>query len=278
MPETDDSLDLLVDAVTSSAKYRNVSQDLVRAIGAQELAKGVSRKMAVKATKNKLHQVGAAYQVKQIDFARALDRLQTADSAAELQQVCRDIMGAHASTRERLPILEDFFSTCLGNIVPPRSVIDIACGLNPLARSWMPLADNVSYHAYDIYADMMQFLQDYMGLAKINGRAEVRDVIHTPPRETADLALLLKTLPCLEQIERGASARLLDALQARYLLVSYPVSSLGGRQKGMVATYDTQFAALAAGRPWVTRRFLFETELAFLVDTLDTRENHVAER
>lgn len=267
MPETTEVLDSLVDAVAASAKYRNVSQDLIRAIGAQELAKGVSRKTAVKATKNKLHQIGAAYQVRPLNFALALERLQATASAVEWRQVCRDIMGAHASTRERLPILDVFYDTCLSDLAAPRSVIDVACGLNPLARSWMPLPGDVTYHAYDIYADMMQFLQDYMALAQIEGRAEVRDVIHNPPREEADLVLLLKTLPCLEQIEKGASARLLDALQARYLLISYPVSSLSGRQKGMVATYDTQFAALAADRNWATRRFVFETELAYLVDT-----------
>ena len=272
MPETTDLLDLLVDDVAASAKYRNVSQDLIRAIGAQELAKGVSRKTAVKATKSKLHQVGAAYQVRSVNFAQALERLQAAASAAEWQHVCRDIMGAHASTRERLPILDQFFATCLESVAPVQSVIDIACGLNPLARSWMPLPDGVTYRAYDIYADMMQFLQDYLDLAHIEGRAEVRDVIHNPPREAADLVLLLKTLPCLEQIEKGASARLVDALRARYLLISYPVSSLSGRKKGMVATYDAQFATLSADRNWVTRRFVFETELAFLVDT---QGNHV---
>jgi 16S rRNA (guanine(1405)-N(7))-methyltransferase len=82
-----------------------------------------------------------------------------------------------------------------------------------------------------------------------------------------DLALLLKTLPCLEQAEKGASARLLDAINARHLVISYPVASLGGRQKGMFDTYEEQFAALAEGRGWSTQRFLFDSELAFIVDT-----------
>jgi 16S rRNA (guanine(1405)-N(7))-methyltransferase len=176
-------------------------------------------------------------------------------------------MRLHASTRERLPVLDEFYQTVLQGVPAPRRVLDIACGLNPMASSWMPLADDVSYLAYDIYGDMMLFLQAYLRLAGLDGRAEVRDVIHDPPQETADLALLLKTLPCLEQVQKGAATHLLDAIQARYLLISYPVSSLGGRQKGMVATYDAQFAALIAGRNWTTRRVLFTTELVFLVDT-----------
>jgi 16S rRNA (guanine(1405)-N(7))-methyltransferase len=267
MSESGKDLNSLVEALASTTKYKNVSPELVRNIGARELAKGVSLKTAVKATKGKLHQVGGAYQAGQIDYDSALQSLRSAASPEAWRTNCRQIMSLHASTRERLSILEQFYQTVLTHIPSPHRVLDIACGLNPLAVSWMPLAGDVSYNAYDIYSDMMQFIGDFMQLAKLNGRAEMRDVIHNPPQETADLALLLKTLPCLEQIEKGVSSRLLDSIQARYLLISYPVSSLGGRQKGMVATYDAQFAALLEGRLWTVRRFLFSSELAFLVDT-----------
>jgi 16S rRNA (guanine(1405)-N(7))-methyltransferase len=61
------------------------------------------------------------------------------------------------------------------------------------------------------------------------------------------------------------TTRLLDGLQADFLLLSYPVHSLGGRSKGMRATYEKHFAALAAERQWQARCFEFETELAYLI-------------
>ena len=131
----------------------------------------------------------------------------------------------------------------------------------------MPFSAPVKYTAYDIYADTMRFIQAFMALASIDGRAAVRDVLDDPPTEPVDLALVLKTLPCLEQLDKLASATLLDALQARYLLISYPVTSLGGRRKGMLANYDAHFRALAAGRSWSVRKFEFSSELAFLVET-----------
>jgi 16S rRNA (guanine(1405)-N(7))-methyltransferase len=267
MSDNEKALDSLVESIAATTKYKNVSPQLVRNIGARELAKGVSLKTAVKSTKGKLHQVGGAYQVGRIDYDAALQTLRAASSAEDWRKGCREIMSLHASTRERLPILDDFYPSILSDIAPSQRVLDIACGLNPLAASWMPLAGNAQYLAYDIYSDMMQFMGDYMQLARLDGRAEVRDVIHNPPSETVDLALLLKTLPCLEQIEKGASERLLDTIRARYLLISYPVSSLGRRHKGMIHTYDTQFAALLEGRNWTARRYLFSSELAFLVDT-----------
>ncbi|MCZ7669973.1 MAG: 16S rRNA methyltransferase [Chloroflexi bacterium] len=193
-------------------------------MGAAELARRRSYKEALKATKNKLHQVGGAYQDAKIDYDKALLTLKTAQQ--ETNGIQRDalveIMRLHTSTRERLPILDRFYADTLAGLPPIHTVMDIACGLNPLAQSWMPLAEDATYLAYDIYADMMAFLGDYLALAGIPGQAEVRDVAAQPPTEPVDLALLLKTLPVLAQIDKTAVPRLLDCLQARYLLISFP--------------------------------------------------------
>ena len=49
-------LDQLVDAVLASRKYKSISQDLIKNLGSQELAKHHTLKEAIKAIKNKLHQ------------------------------------------------------------------------------------------------------------------------------------------------------------------------------------------------------------------------------
>jgi 16S rRNA (guanine(1405)-N(7))-methyltransferase len=172
----------------------------------------------------------------------------------------------HASTRERLAILDEFYSQTLATLPPIRSVLDIACGLNPLARPWMPFSNQVEYMANDIYADLIAFIGEFMRIAGIKGTAELRNVIDDPPTRPVDLALILKTLPILEQVDKSAVPRLLDAIQARYLLISYPVHSLGGRSKGMAQAYEAHFQALAAGRDWRVQRFVFATEVAFFVE------------
>lgn len=259
-------LDELTITITTSSKYKHVSPDLVRALGAIELAKRPSLKMAIKATKNKLHQVGGAYLDGTPNYDKGLALLAaSADDPEALRAACREIMRWHASTQERLPILDDFYTTILADLPPIKSVLDLACGLNPLAWPWMPFDQQTPYQAYDIYANGMAFVEAFMGIVGVNGRATVRDILHDPPTEPVDLAFILKTLPCLEQIDKQASTHLLDALQARYLLISYPAASLSGRNKGMVATYDAHFQNLATGRNWHIQRHLFPTELTFLV-------------
>ncbi|CUS04654.2 Ribosomal RNA methyltransferase [Candidatus Promineifilum breve] len=264
-------LEELVAAVLAAAKYRHVSPDFVRAVGARELAIRPNLKAAIKATKNVLHQAGGAFQDAPIDYARALARLQEAaavdpsPAAEPLRAACRAIMAGHTSTRERLPILDTFFATTLAAVPPLGRVLDVACGLNPLARPWMPLPPTAEYVAYDIYGDQIDFLNHAFALLGYPGRAEVRDVIGRPPSEPADVALVLKTLPCLEAVDRHAPARLLDTLDTPLLLVSFPAQSLGGRRKGMAAHYEARFMQLVNERGWLAERFEFQTELAFLV-------------
>jgi 16S rRNA (guanine(1405)-N(7))-methyltransferase len=259
-----DQLDKLVQAVQESRKYRHVSPALVRAVGARELAVRPRLKEAVKGTKNKLHQVGGAYFEAVIDYERALTDLETATSLPDT--LCQ-IMALHSSTRERLPILDQFYTTILANLPPIHSLHDLACGLNPLARSWLPLPETAVYHASDIYADMVEFLNRVMGQLGWPGQATVRDLPTDPPTEPVDLALLLKAVPCLDQLGREVVPRLLDSLPANYWLISFPVYSLGGRSKGMVETYEGRFMELMNGRSWTYQRLHFETELAFLVTT-----------
>jgi 16S rRNA (guanine(1405)-N(7))-methyltransferase len=262
----DSMLDRLVEKVTASSGYRGIARELIASVGTRELAKRRSLKEAVKATKSKLHQVAGAYFPQQ-EYARWLAMLQEASSQGreELKSACREVMRQHASTRERLPILDDFYARTLGDLPPPRRVLDLGCGLNPLAIPWMPLASDAEYCAYDVYPDLAAFLTACLPLLGVHGTAGVADLTAAPPSEPADVALLLKLLPPLERLDPIAPARLLDALNAEYLLVSYPVHSLGGRRKGMVATYDAQMERRLTGKGWRVVRFEFATELVFRI-------------
>ena len=273
-------LDRLVEAVRVGARYRAISEPLARSIGARELAKQRSLKEAVKATRNKLHQVAGAY-IEEPRYAAWLAELRAAwegDAGVDedmRRAALRRIMARHASTRERLPILDQFYAQTLATLGPIRSVLDLACGLNPLALDWLPLAAEATYDVCDIYDDLTAFLNAYFALEQTHRRpglraiAETRDVLASPPTQRVQLALLLKAIPCLEQLEKTAGERLLRAIQADHLLVSFPTHSLGGRQKGMAQSYEERFHELLEGTgigagAQVTR-FSFATELAFLV-------------
>lgn len=263
---TPSPIDRLIAAVRESPKYRAVSVDLVRAIGQRELAARRNLKEAIKATKNTLHQVAGAYLDGRAHYETWLETLAAhAGDPQRFRQDCVEIMGCHASTRERLPILDEFYTVTLGKIAPVRSVLDIACGFHPLAIPWMPLAPEATYIACDIYSDLMAFLERFSALAGVRGQAEVRDVATSPPPQQAELALLLKALPPLEQLDKTAGLNLLRTIRADYLLVSFPTRSLGGRNRSMEENYEARFRDQIRSESWEVERFVFPTELCFLI-------------
>jgi len=264
----DDQLENLVSIVLKSPRYRSVCADLVRNIGRRELSKRRNLKKAVKATKNKLHQIGGAYFLVRPSYAAWLEKLQKARKAADeglFRRTCLEIMGHHYSTRERLKVLDRFYAGIFSLLPPIHSIMDIGCGLHPLSIPWMPLEGRPKYCAYDIYEDLAGFLNSYMTLVNVEGFAEARDVVQNPPRIKADLAFLLNAIPCLEQIERSAGLKVLEQTNADFLAVSFPVKSLGGREKGMREYYEARFSKLTGKKDWTSQRLEFKSELVFLV-------------
>ncbi len=257
-----EALEALITTVLTSGKYAQLAPDFVRAVATDQLRRHPKHKDALKATKNKLHQVAAAYFDGKFAYGRWLAQLAETPSP-ERRAACRAIMAQHASTRERLPILDDLFAALTARLPPIRSVLDIACGLNPLCALWLP--DLVRYDAYDLYQDLAAFLNGFFRLIGVQGTAHAHDVLSNPPMQHADLALLMKALPCLAQFDGAATERLLERLNADHLVVTFPARSLGGRAKGMVENYSARFESLMAGRGWQTERLLFASEVVFMV-------------
>ena len=265
---SDTSKDKLIEKVQANRKYARINQDLVQRLVVEVVEKGLSGRTAVKAVRNKLHQVGGAYFNQNIDYSdleNALSGLPADFHADEIFQFCRESMRMHASTSERLPILEDFFRTCLEPIAPVSSILDLACGLNPLALPWMPLADDCVYHACDIYEDMLDFIRRFFDYFSLKGMVFPCDLIAHIPQKQVQVAFILKSIPCLEQMDKTIGLRLLDAVKAEHILISFPVRSLGGKQKGMLDFYAQHFSEMIANTPWKVKEFSFSTELAYLV-------------
>jgi len=138
----------------------------------------------------------------------------------------------------------------------------------------MGLPANTRYLALDIDAARTEFVNRCLALAGREPLARCQDILTYPPQDEADpstssgpsVALLLKMSPSLEQQQAGATLRLLALIRAPFVVVSFAVKSLGGREKGMMAHYRRQFAGWLEGRPWAVEQLALETELVFVVE------------
>jgi 16S rRNA (guanine(1405)-N(7))-methyltransferase len=268
MVDFEEQLDHLIASVQLGDKYKQISPQLVRNIGKTELVKRGNLKEAIKATRSKLHQIGSAFQEKSIPYSKWIEELRQIPPHLDNPQTLKFIkscLPAHSSTCERLPIVEKFFHETLASIAPVTSILDLACGLNPLSIPWMPVSPDCSYYGFDIYVDMVDFVNRFLKHFSIKSSLRVVDLTREIPQEKAQVAFLLKTIPCLEQLDKTAAYRLLNGLQTPNILVSFPVRSLGGHSKGMVSNYESHFNELVEGLDWNITRFQYADELAFLI-------------
>jgi 16S rRNA (guanine(1405)-N(7))-methyltransferase len=245
--------------LAAAPKYRNISPETLDRVASWASVRYRSDKEILKAAKRKLHQVYAAYLT-----SKAAARLgELVASQQEPRDTCRQAMSYHASTTERLPILEELYGRIFAVTGVPQRVLDLACGLHPFGLPWMGLPEDATYQAMDIDCELMALLGGFFPNQLVS---ECRDILVRPPEEPADLAFLLKAVPCLEQQERGASLRLLRALRVGHAVVSFPVHSLGGRSKGMEEHYAAMAEDLIAklGSDFVALRY--PSEIFYVVE------------
>ena len=254
--------------VCKNKRYQFIEEGLIRNIISSELTKGRSKKETVKQVRAKLHQIGGAYQEPSIpyqDWSDELHQLQSDLGSPELINFCQSCMSFHRSTKERLPILPSFYSKLFSEIGPIHSIMDLACGLNPLTLPWMNLPNNFEYFACDIYSDMIGFLNTFFAHTNTTGTAFLCDLSTSTPDQQVDVVFAFKTIPCLEQVDKKIGLRLLSGINAPNIFVSFPVQSLGGHEKGMRSNYRQHFLDLIDGTNWKVKEYLFSTELVFLI-------------
>lgn len=260
-------IEAIVSAIKQSKKYQDTNEETIRELATDAVTKYKKTKQAEKAVRRQLHSIMAPY-LGDPDYETAAARLTTAFNSSDktlVKAVCRDIMHHHLSTRERLPLLERFYREIFAVTGVPHAILDIACGLNPLALPWMGLTLPIKYYAYDIHEQRIDFLNHFFILQALPPLARLQDVALDFPQERADVALFLKEMPRFERNYHGLGRPLLQAIRARHLVISFPtVSTHGGRD--LTGRYRTFFQELVAGNEWATTELLFPGELVFCID------------
>jgi 16S rRNA (guanine(1405)-N(7))-methyltransferase len=272
---TNDEIEQLIDSLKQSRKYGATHEATIRELVLAESGHYKKAKQVEKAVRKRLHSIMAPY-LGDPEYERATRELTAVfatNDPAQIKACCHDLLHDHLSTRERLPILDDFYRQIFAVTGRPRSLLDIACGLNPLAYRWMGLAgapEPVHFYAYDIHAPRIDLINHYFGLEGLPALARLQDVAIDPPQETADLALFLKELPRFARNYGSDLARtFLHSLNVRWLVVSFPtVSTHGGRS--LVERYRDYFNELI-DPAWPVTELLFDSELVMIAEKIGTR-------
>jgi 16S rRNA (guanine(1405)-N(7))-methyltransferase len=265
----EDQVMALVAEVGKKPAYRamGIPETTLRDLASRALERQPSARMALKTMRRKLHQISAPY-LGDPDYALATADLQTAFNGREPQAVenyCRGILSSHTSTRERLLIMEGFYLQLFSQGEKPASILDLACGLNPLTWRWMGLPASTRYLAYDIHAPRVSFLNAYFQMEGLTGEAILRDILVEPPTVAAEAAFLFKEAHRFEEREAGCNRALWRALKVRTLYVSLPPFSMTGRHDLTLKNRKLVERSLS-GETWRVRELNFPNEQVFVID------------
>lgn len=263
-------VEALVAQIRDSPKYRalDLCPETVRDLIVAELPKHRRSRDAVKAARKKLHEVVALY-IGDPDYSAARARVAAGFAAGDLRPACAEIMQAHTSTRERLATLGEFYATIFAVTGKPGTILDLACGLNPLALAWLGVGE-VDFYAYDIHQARVAFLAEYFARQReltpgLRGYAVAQDILLEHPTQEADVALVLKEIPRFEKRQAGITAPLLDALRVRWIVATVPAHNLTGHHD-LRDTNRRMMQGILGQRAWTVTEIEFPSELCLVID------------
>ncbi len=261
----------IVEQLRATPKYGALSEGTLKRAAEYGLRREKKEKGALKAAKAKLHQAYGAYLAggsleRAADIVRALPERVDGDL---FEDACRRLLACHASSEERLPFFEELYGRIFDGFSGPLKVLDLCCGFHPFGIPWMPLAAESEYLACDTDSRMVGLLAEAFRRAPSGPRfsAESCDAADLAGPLEADLAFLLKTLPCLERQERGLGVEVLSRLRVRRAAVSFPAQSLSGREKGMRGNYDRLWSPVFRDLGFFVSKLEYPTETVYLLSS-----------
>ncbi len=260
-------LDQISQKIHQTPKYNALAFETITRVVTQ-IARRFPQDQIEAQSRKKLHQIWSAYYTSHPDFIKLESKVEEQLSqGVAFKEILFPLLKIHSSTRERAPFLDEFYQKIFAVTGSPESIIDHACGLNALTLPWMDLPAQTSYSAQDIDEKEIMFINSIFKKLNFNSfaTATTQDLF-TAKQQNAKVHFLFKILPLLEQQQRGSSLSILERLNGKYLVISYPTASLSGSSKGMLQTYSAQCEQLIKDHKWDSVKISFPAELVYIVD------------
>ena len=158
----------VIDDILTSKKYRDIQipRETVADLLETSLNRFSKNDNAIQSVREKLHNIIAPY-LETLDYEASLQKLKNLDpinGKTRLRDFSHEILSQHHSTKERLPYIETFFQFLFSRIEQPTAVLDLACGLNPIALSFVDIPKGLTYFAYDLHQQRINLLTRFLKL------------------------------------------------------------------------------------------------------------------
>lgn len=244
----------LLAKLLATKKYAGVCPDTLRRVASECAGKYKKLKDAEKAAKETLHGITGAFMDAPL-LSRARKLLESGDINGALR--------LHSSTNERMP-LDEFYTELFSRASKPTSVLDVACGLNPV------FLGSIGIHTtgVDISGAQIAMINAWATSSGAPVECFVGDALcdNFIPDGSWELALVMKLLPVLETQRKGSARALLEKLPVPTIVATFPTRTLGGRRIGMEQHYTEWFESIVPECLLVRDRYVFANELIYILN------------
>ncbi len=257
----------IIRSVQRSKKYRNLflPETMLRHLLATETLPDRSKSEVEQVFRRKLHNIVAPY-LENVDYPQESILLEShEDNQEAIRAWALSVMEKHASTHERLPFLALFYQKIFEHIGRVNTILDLACGLNPLAIPWMNLPDATQYFAFDIHKPRIDLLNQFFRTIHTNAKAFQQDILIATPSEFADAAFFFKEAHRFEKRQPGSNRYFFEKLQVKTIVVSLPAFDLAGHHS-LIDVHTAMITKAIAGYSWQVLSLLVGNELVFFIE------------
>lgn len=184
------------------------------------------------------------------------------------------LLKLHKSTNERLNHYEELyrkiFDKVFEKVKGKVTILDIACGLNPIANIF--IRDKIKkYYASDISSEDCEFLKEYFNkIGVVDNEVFSLDLLEKESSKIlskikCDVCFIFKTLDGLERVERDITYKLFKSINAPFIAVTFPTLSLSGVRE--IKEYRRLWLEkLLNSLGWKWEKFLIENELLYMIE------------
>jgi len=138
----------------------------------------------------------------------------------------KKILSLNPSTKARIPNYSRIYKEIFKRTGKPNSILDLACGLNPISLIYMNLP-KVNYLASDIKQSDVKILNNYFKTiqekTKIKGKAIKLDLEKEIPKAKADICLMFELI---DIIPLKNTKRLIKQINCQKIVVTFPYKTI----------------------------------------------------
>lgn len=215
----------IIEEIQKNKKYSMLHPDIIKRTVKKFSEKYSDEKIISKHAKSELFKVHTSF-FSRTNYTQELQHLKVAyatGSERKIKAVHTEILRRYDPRRVWL-LEADFYKTLFEITGTPNVIVDVGCGLHPLAIPFMDFKGK--YYAYDVNKIEIDFLNEVFELMKLPKLAKWQDCISTPPKVKCDVAMLLKIATAFEWQEKGSFRKVVDKLNAKHIVISIPMRGI----------------------------------------------------